>query len=340
MTFRTSRLWPAAVMSGLLAISVAAPAFAQGKDPSAMSTAEKKKEAKKLFKKAKAKFKDGKYAEALPLYQQADALIPGAVPKYQMAQCHDKMGNVGDAVKQYEAFLGTNPDAKKHKDRIGTAKSRLEELKKTPATVTLSVTPADAPNLSVTVDGNPEAATDLTLAPGKHTIVVKADGFEEQTTEFEVGFGEKTQVNIPLKESQAAVPAGPPPDQPPAAPDEPADEERSMVPAYVTLGLAGVGAVVGTIFGIQALSSKSDFDDNPTQESFDDTERSALIADMSYGVALTFGVTGVVLLLSGGKSGEESGQSATRKTASTNPLRYITPYAGPDGGGAAAKISF
>ena len=68
------------------------------------------------------------------------------------------------------------------------------------------------------------------------------------------------------------------------------------MPAYVTLGIAGAGAVVGTIFGLKALSAKSDFDDTPTRELADDTERNALIADMAFGVAITLGVTGIVLL--------------------------------------------
>ena len=71
------------------------------------------------------------------------------------------------------------------------------------------------------------------------------------------------------------------------------------MPAYVTLGIAAGGAVVGTIFGVKALSAKSDFDNNPTTEHADDTERNALIADMAFGVALTLGVTGIVLLTSG-----------------------------------------
>jgi hypothetical protein len=339
MAFRMSRLtWSAAVISGLLSISTAAPVFAQGKkDPTAMSDAEKKKEAKKLFKDAQAKFKDGKYADALPLYQEADNLVPGAVPKFQVAQCQDKLGNIGEAVKGYEAFLATNPEADKHEDRIKTANDRLEALKKTPATVELAITPADAANLSVMVDGSPHTGSTVELSPGKHSIVVKADGYEEKTSEFDVGPGEKTQVNIALAAASAAVPVTPPPDETPAPPppEEPEKEERSMVPAYVTLGLAGVGAVVGTIFGIMALGSKSDFEAEPTQELFDDTERNALIADMSFGVALTFGVTGVVLLLSGGDDDAETGKAAAPKTRG-----FITPYVGPKGGGAAASLTF
>ena len=69
------------------------------------------------------------------------------------------------------------------------------------------------------------------------------------------------------------------------------------MPAYVTGGLAIVAAGVGTVFGIMALSDKSDFDKNPTTQTADNGDTHALIADMSFGVALTFGVTSAVLFL-------------------------------------------
>jgi hypothetical protein len=107
-----------------------------------------------------------------------------------------------------------------------------------------------------------------------------------------------------------------------------------MVPAYVTLGIAGAGAVVGTIFGLKALSSKSDFNDKPSTKSADDTERNALIADMAFGVAITLGVTGVVLLTSDDDSGKE-----TAKAKSPYRLDF-GGYAGKNRGGASARLSF
>ena len=110
-----------------------------------------------------------------------------------------------------------------------------------------------------------------------------------------------------------------------------------MVPAYVVLGIAGAAGVVGTIFGVKALGSKSDFDKSPTTKSADDTERSALIADMAFGVAITLGVTGVVLLT----SDDEPPPPAAASLKSQKRARLdILPYAGPKSGGATAKLTF
>jgi hypothetical protein len=111
-----------------------------------------------------------------------------------------------------------------------------------------------------------------------------------------------------------------------------------MVPAYVTLGIAGAAGVVGTIFGVKALGSKSDFDKAPTTETADDTERSALIADMAFGVAITLGVTGIVLLT----SDDDPPPAATGMLKPKAPAARLrlTPYAGPKSGGASARLTF
>lgn len=109
-----------------------------------------------------------------------------------------------------------------------------------------------------------------------------------------------------------------------------------MVPAYVTLGIAGAAAVVGTVFGVKALGSKSDFDKTPTTKLADDTERSALIADMAFGVAITLGVTGIVLLT----SDDEPPPAATGMLKPKGARLELTPYAGPKSGGATARLTF
>jgi hypothetical protein len=86
------------------------------------------------------------------------------------------------------------------------------------------------------------------------------------------------------------------------------------------------------VFGIQALSAKSDFDDAPTASTADDVERNALIADMAWGVAITLGITGTVLLLS------DEPAERTPKTASQK-LR-VAPYVTANGAGAAAALKF
>jgi hypothetical protein len=109
-----------------------------------------------------------------------------------------------------------------------------------------------------------------------------------------------------------------------------------MVPAYVTASLAGAGLIVGSIFGVMALDSQSQFKGSPTDALADQTERNALICDMSLGIAVTLGITSVVLFTSKG------GGSTTAKTKPARQVGRLTllPYASPTSGGARAHLTF
>jgi hypothetical protein len=341
------------------ATSAAKPAAGGAAKPAAakpkLTEKQKKDQAKKLFGEAKEKFEKGDYAGALPLYEQADELVPGARPKYQAAVCLDKTGQVVDAVAWYQKFLDGNPDADKYKAEIPDAKARIDALKATPAKVVIATDPPGVQGLKLTVDGAAQPGAELSVPPGKHTIVATATGYDSATQPVEVTFAEKKDLTIKLAKSAAPVVAAAPPPAPPppaakpvpatsaaaAAPPPAAKPRRSRIPAYVTLGLAGAGAVVGTVFGVQALSAKSDFNKSPTSDLADKADRNALISDMSFAVALTFGVTGAVLLLSGG--GDEKAAAppaAAPPPKKTSYVPTITPFVGPKAGGAAAMLQF
>lgn len=325
----------------------AAAAAAPEKPKKPLTEKQKKDAAKKAYKEAEGKFEKGDFAGALPLYREADEMVPGAPPKYKIAQSLDKLGQVVEAVAAYQAYLDAKPDPEKFKDQIADANTRMDALKKTPAKVKVAVVPETAPSVKITVDGAPQTGPELALTPGKHQIKVVAEGFQEATQDVEVNFAESRDISVTLTEAPPppppppAVAEVPPPPPAPVAPPPPPPEPRSPVPAYVTLGLAGAGAVVGTIFGVMALGAKSDFDAEPTVENADAVDRNALIADMSYAVAITFGITGAVLLLSGDDAPPaQQAALVPTKPRTAKKKAFIAPYVGPTGGGAAARFTF
>ena len=109
-----------------------------------------------------------------------------------------------------------------------------------------------------------------------------------------------------------------------------------MTPAYVTLGVAGVATVVGTYFGIRALSAKSDYNKNPTSDKADKVENSALVSDMAFGVAITLGVTGIVLLT----SPDEPTATTSAARIDQKPKLHLSPWATPKAGGLGALVTF
>jgi hypothetical protein len=109
-----------------------------------------------------------------------------------------------------------------------------------------------------------------------------------------------------------------------------------MTPAYVTLGVAGVATGIGTYFGIRALSAKSDYNDKPTSKKADKVENSALVADMAFGVAITLGVTGIVLLTS---PDEPTSNTSTAKSEKKHTFQFA-PWATPKAAGFGANLTF
>lgn len=286
-----------------------------------LSPEQRKVKAREAFNDAEAKLTAGDLGTALERYRASNELVPAPQAQYKIAYCLDKLGRTPEALEAYKAFLANpQPLPEKMADQKKLATDRVAELSE--GAVKISSSP---PGAAISVDGTPQAnptPTTLKLKPGKHTLVVSAGGYEPLTRDVDVSGGA-----TPLDVAVDLKPLAPPPvaaAPPPAAPSNVTAPEpeppRSKLPAYITLGLAGTGLIVGSIFGAQALSNKSTFDDGPTTDRADRAERNALIADMAFGVALTLGVTGAVLLFS---SPDKPAPAA--KAARLRLLPIVTP---------------
>ena len=336
LKFGTTRRPLAMLLSGLVATASLAPtlAMAQAAKPAATAPAtddEKRAEARRLYSEAEEKLKASDYAAAFKLYEAANNLVPAPITIFKMAHCKDQLGEAAEALVYYRAFLAGNPPSSLEA-RVAEAKARVAELEtKVPVAIKLSSEPAGA---TVTVNGEPrEGVTplELQLLPGRHTVRLELAGHETLEQEIEVKPGDPQTVALTLA---AAAPAEPVEETPPpvAPPPKVAEEGSSVVP-YVLLGLAGAGAVVGTVFGVQALQAKSDFDGGEkTAAKADAVDRNALVADMAFGAALTFGITGLVLLL----TDDGAKEVATSKGSTVK----FSPYVGPQSAGAGAFVTF
>jgi hypothetical protein len=122
----------------------------------------------------------------------------------------------------------------------------------------------------------------------------------------------------------------------------PPPPKRSKTPAYITGGLAIASAGIGTFFGLQALKAQSDFKANPTLTGANSGENKALIADMAFGVAVTLGVTSVVLLTAKNEAPAAAPTEAPKPQASNRGgiTVHPVPVLYPSGGGAGAVVRF
>jgi hypothetical protein len=337
-TYLVCRLTAALLVGAFTTVTIAPPALAQG--AAAKPDKKTRDAARKSYGAGEKAYESGDYAAAYDHFKKANDLIPSPHAEYWMGMALYKQGKDAEAVSQLEKFLAHPGASKVGDERLSEAKKALDELKaKQGGELNLVTTPAGA---TVMVDGEAqkgETPMVLKLKPGAHKITISSSGYETKEMEVNVTAGQRTDQNVELKLAEAAPEPAPKPAPVAETPEEPAPppEPRSKVPAYVTLGIAGVSAAVGTFFGIRALGAKSDFDDDPSTDAADDVERNALIADMAFGVAITLGVTGVVLLTS--SDAPASPKEEARKRAPKARLDFA-PYAGPTGGGAAARLTF
>jgi hypothetical protein len=266
--------------------------------------------------------------------------MPAVQAKFWRAMSLDKLGNVPVAIEAFAGVLASPDKDQLGAEKLATAEARHRALSTMPAELNVTTTPPGARVNVSGVDLTAPTPLSLRLAPGRHVLRVWLNGYEPQQVEIVATPGAKFNPTFNLVPQSAAP--GPAPisslSPPPASgltPSTPA--ERSRVPGYVTLGIAGVSAVVGTIFGLRALDDQDKFEDAPSTRNADNVERNALIADMAFGVTLTLGITGIVLLVADEPLPEQALHTAPPRELAQ--LRVL-PYVSHDGGGAAATLTF
>jgi hypothetical protein len=338
----------ACVIVGGIALGAAPIVRAEGPAPKPAATASPKPDlaaAKKSYGEGEKKYKTGDFAGALVEFKTANDIKSTPQAERYIGMCEDALGHFQAAADWYDKFLAHVPE--KLAAQGDEIRKRNAEIRALPGKVHIDSNPAGA---NVTVDDKAQAAptpTDVELSPGPHTIKLNHTGRLPVAKQIDVAFASTQAVTADLD------PEPPPPPPPPMAVETPAPppplpppvEPRSKVPAYVTGGLAVAAAGVGTVFGVIALGDKSDYDKNPTTKTADNGDTHALIADMAFGVALTFGVTSAVLFLTKDETAATPVPTAKtngsgRDVSSAKMTFTPTPIVGPHSGGAGFVLRF
>jgi len=349
-----------ALVIGVLSASTAGAAWAQeahervgGAAAAAPSNAELAA-AKKHYADAEKKYKSGDFAGALTDFHAANDIKSTPQAERYIGLCEDALGHFAVAVDWYTKFLAHVPP--KMSTLGDETRKRAAEISAMPGKVHVESTPAGA---DVVIDGRPQPTPtpfDVELAPGQHLLEFKQRGRVPASKMIDVAFASAQSAAMDLEAEPAPPPPPPPPPPAPvaAAPAAatlpavpPAPEPRSKVPAYVTGALAIAAAGVGTAFGILTLNDKAQFDRNPTTQTADNGDTHSLIADMSFGVAITFAVTSIVLFVTKDEApaSTTSAQPPTRvartRPTETRPVGWsVAPMVGSRSGGAGLVVRF
>jgi hypothetical protein len=129
---------------------------------SAVAHADPRADAKAAFAEGEARYRAGDYRAAILAFQRADALAPSAILSYDIALCHERLGEDAEAAARFQEYLQRSPRAANRKDveaRAAAATVRARARRPTP---TLPAAPGP---VIVTLPAAPTPAATLPAAP-------------------------------------------------------------------------------------------------------------------------------------------------------------------------------
>jgi len=245
-------------------------------------------DARRAYDEGSTHYVAGRYNDALIAFERAYSLRPNPVVLMPILECHDHLGHVPEAIRTLESYLAAVPSGRNRP----LLESRLANLRQRPARVHLITTP---PGARLEVDGAAVAQrspTYIELAAGRHTVSASTPGHLSVSHEFETLPGTPRDELLTLEVDPAAAPVGG--GVAVVGPRVAASRSTSPV-VWVAAGLAGVGLVAGTAFGVLALSDNNLYDADPTRETRDRGLRYALLSDVSFGVAAASGALALIV---------------------------------------------
>jgi hypothetical protein len=141
-----------------LCLALSSPVLAQTSDP------------EQLFSQGSALMEQGKYADALPLLERAQKADPGIGTQFNIAVCHQKLGRLGSAFREFRE-VEKLARASGKKVREEAAREKLGEVKtRAPAFAIKTSEPGD---VSIRIDGIAIAKEDWSwypVDPGTHRV--------------------------------------------------------------------------------------------------------------------------------------------------------------------------
>jgi hypothetical protein len=321
------------ILSGLLALVVALSASPRSH---AAPTAADKETARSLMRDGDAAFRRGDHAAALQAYEGANAIMQVPTTTVAIARARAALGQLNEA-RDAALSVARAPERPGEPTAYVAARAEAKEL-----AVDLT---ERIPKLQVRVSGIaagtryelkiddetvPQNASALPrrVNPGRHVVMVSADGYVAIRRTISLVEGETKTVDVELEQS----------DEPQArrgdaasAVDESSDSGATSPFVYIGFGVAGLGLAVGSVSGWMSLSkassAKEHCDGNAcTPEARDDLDSSltlATVSDVSFGVALVGVAVGVVALLSSGKSPRERAAPTARSIEPVISSRFV-----------------
>jgi tetratricopeptide (TPR) repeat protein len=171
---------------------------------SAGSAETRRAQAKSKYEQGVELYRNQRYADAVQLFLDADALSPSAALSFNIARAYEKLADDAATLRWYRNYLRLNPEAP-NRDEVKQSVQTLSLAlaKKGIQQLTVLSTPSGA---TVAIDGQALGVTPLTLElkPGTHHALVTLRGFADVAREFTLAAPSPLDLSIELRPASAA----------------------------------------------------------------------------------------------------------------------------------------
>ena len=279
----------------------ASPASAQGRPGANKSAAEQ------LFLDGRRLLDEGHYAEACEKLARSQSLDPSAGTLLNLADCHEKNGQLASAWSAFREAARAASDRKRSDwERLAARRAGLLEPRL--AFLSIGVRGQPPEGFRVTYDGSPVPPDAFgTAVPrdlGIHVVEATAPGWKPWRSEVRLASAGRSEVVVPPLVADGAV--APPPPPPPrqgarAVENEPPRTQRTIGIVVGAVGLAALGT--GGIFGLLASGALGDAKDACLSYPVGCTSPDATSANddaRTFSTLSTVGVIGGGVLVAGG----------------------------------------
>ncbi|HUS63086.1 MAG TPA: hypothetical protein VMZ28_01040 [Kofleriaceae bacterium] len=204
-------------------------------------------QARQHFKKGRELYDAGDYRGAIAEFAAADQTAPSPLLEYNIALCHERLGEKAEAARRYRAYLDRTPDAQNR--AAVEEKIRKLEAAAPPATGDLPPLPPDdppaGPDPADPPSGEPPTAAGP-VAPSGDPELDRVAGIDVGRVHAERRGGAPTgpppAAGMTAGGSASASAGGPPPAAP--APEQPKSESKPIYKQWWFWVVAGVSAII------------------------------------------------------------------------------------------------